>query len=156
MQIYFLRHADPLPKGPKFREDSLRPLSSEGKKQAKQIARFLHGIQFEAILTSPYVRSEQTAQVLSDRLGTKIQTSDELSPGFNLTKLPNVVKKHMKAERIVLIGHEPDFSDTVKKMIGGKVELELSKGGLAVVEIDAERSLNSGKLILLVQPEFLT
>ncbi len=40
-------------------------------------------------------------------------------------------------------------------MIGGKVELELSKGGLAVVEIDAERNLTSGKLILLVQPEFL-
>jgi phosphohistidine phosphatase len=155
MQLYFLRHADAFPKGPKYREDNLRPLTSEGKKQAKQIGRFLQGIHIEAILTSPYVRTEQTAQILSDRLGAKIKLSDDLQPGFNLTKLPKVIEEYKKSERIILVGHEPDFSDTVKKMIGGKAELELTKGGLAVVEIEVEKSLSFGKLILLVQPEFL-
>ena len=155
MQIYFLRHADAFPKGPKYREDNLRPLTSDGKKQAKQIARFLQGIHIEAILTSPLIRAEQTAQILSDRLGAKIKAVEELSPGFNLNKLPKVVEGYKKAERIILVGHEPDLSDTVKKMIGGKAELDIGKGGLAVVEVDLERSLAVGKLILLVQPEFL-
>ena len=155
MQIYFLRHSDPFPKGPKYREDSLRPLTSEGKKQAKLIARFLQGIQFDVILSSPYVRAEQTAQVLADRLGAKIKIAEELSPGFNLSKLPGLIVSYKKSERVILVGHEPDFSDTVKKMVGGKAELEIRKGGLAVVEVEAERTLTSGKLILLVQPEFL-
>src|SRR3990170_3666504 len=162
MQIYFLRHSDPFPKGPKYREDSLRPLTSEGKKQAKLIARFLQGIQFDVILSrnlainlaarflqgiqfdvilsSPYVRAEQTAQVLADRLGAKIKIAEELSPGFNLSKLPGLIASYKKSERVILVGHEPDFSDTVKKMVGGKAELEIRKGGLAVVEVEVEKS----------------
>jgi phosphohistidine phosphatase len=156
MQIYFLRHADAFPKGPKYREDNLRPLTSEGKKQAKQIARFLQGIHFDVILTSPFVRAEQTAQILSDRLGSTIKVCQDLVPGFNLNKLPKVIEPYRKYERIVLVGHEPDFTETVKKMIGGKVEIDLRKGGLAMVEVEAEKGLSYGKLILLIQPEFLT
>src|SRR4030066_1082653 len=100
MQLYFLRHADAFPKGPKYREDNLRPLTSEEKKQAKQIGRFLQGIHIEAILTSPYVRTEQTAQILSDRLGAKIKLSDDLQPGFNLTKLPKVIEENKKSDTI--------------------------------------------------------
>lgn len=155
MQLYFLRHSDPFPKGPKYREDHLRPLTSEGKKQAKLIAKFLQGIQFDVILSSPYVRAEQTAQVLADRLGAKIKIAEELSPGFNLSKLPGLIASYKKSERVILVGHEPDLSDTVKKMVGGKAELEIRKGGLAVVEVEVEKSLSFGKLILLVQPEFL-
>lgn len=156
MQLYFLRHADAFPKGPKYREDHLRPLTSEGKKQAKQIARFLQGIHFDVILTSPFVRTEQSAQILSDRLGANIKVSEDLAPGFNLSKLPKVIEPYRKYERIVLVGHEPDFTETVKKMTGGKVEIDLKKGGLAMVEVEAEKGFSFGKLILLVQPEFLT
>jgi phosphohistidine phosphatase len=155
MQLYFLRHADAFPKGPKYREENLRPLTSDGKKQAKQIARFLQGIHFDVILTSPFVRAEQTAQILSDRLGPNIKVSEELAPGFNLSKLPKVIAPYLKHERIILVGHEPDFTETVKKMIGGKVEMDIRKGGLAMVEVEVEKGFSFGKLILLVQPEFL-
>src|SRR3990172_7493374 len=151
MQIYFLRHSDPFPKGPKYREDSLRPLTSEGTKQAKLIARFLQGIQFDVILSSPYVRAEQTAQVLADRLGAKIKMAEELSPGFNLSKLPGLIVSYKKSERVILVGHEPDFSDTVKKMVGGKAELEIRKGGLAVVGAEGDERLATGEMIFVVE-----
>jgi phosphohistidine phosphatase SixA len=46
---------------------------------------------------------------------------------------------------VLLVGHEPDFSNQVARLTGGKVKLR--KGGLAIVD--------DGTLVALLRPEDL-
>jgi len=51
------------------------------------------------------------------------------------------------------VGHEPDFSDTISRLIGGG-RLDLKKGGLALVELE-DRATPAGRLLWLLPPRVL-
>jgi len=51
--------------------------------------------------------------------------------------------------RVLVVGHEPDFSQTVFDFTGGRVDLK--KGGVAAVRVDGTR----GELIDLLRPREL-
>jgi phosphohistidine phosphatase len=48
-----------------------------------------------------------------------------------------------------VVGHEPDFSQTVHDLTGGRIDLK--KGGLAAVRVDGTR----GELFDLLRPKEL-
>ena len=48
-------------------------------------------------------------------------------------------------DEVLLVGHEPDFSDAIRALTGARVDLE--KGGLA--------ALDGGRLIVLMRPREL-
>jgi phosphohistidine phosphatase SixA len=122
----------------KFPDDALRPLTHEGFKLAKQVARGLKAISFEphCILTSPYVRTRQTAECLADVLGIRKQNVidavelAELAP--MRASIPALVKRLRKfrslsgspAETVLLVGHEPFLSQWLAYSIAGLAEKE--------------------------------
>jgi phosphohistidine phosphatase len=53
----------------------------------------------------------------------------------------------------MVVGHEPDFSDTISALIGGG-RIVCKKGGLALVEIPDAQS-RKGELVWLVPPKVL-
>lgn len=60
--IYFIRHAhSPFI----FGKERQRPLSEEGRKSAQKLTESLQSIQFDAVFSSPYVRSIQTLEGIS-------------------------------------------------------------------------------------------
>ena len=53
----------------------------------------------------------------------------------------------------MLVGHEPDFSETIGHLIGGG-RLDLKKGALALVELE-DRASTAGRLLWLIPPRVL-
>jgi phosphohistidine phosphatase len=124
--IYFLRHGDAEQGNG---DDSARQLTSKGERQAEAAGRALAalGTHVDVCLTSPKVRAEQTARIASEPLGLEVETSDALAGG-PFDPLQVVAGRGS----VLLVGHEPDFSNAVANLTGGRVKLR--KGGMACVE----------------------
>ena len=124
--IYFLRHGDA---EHETTDDAARRLTSKGERQAEAAGRALAalGAEIDVCLTSPKVRAEQTARIACQHLDVGVEIVEELRGGpFDAVSLA--------AGRgdVLLVGHEPDFSNSVTDLTGA--QLKLRKGGIACVE----------------------
>jgi phosphohistidine phosphatase len=150
MEVYFLRHGEA--DWPKWKKsDDERPLTKRGKKQLRDVARFLDHLKVrpDLIVTSPLPRAAQTAEIAADYLKAKLRKDELLAPGFGSSKLPTVLKRH-GARVLMLVGHEPDFTQVISELTGAS--LKLSKAGVALVDLDPESE--EGKLLWLFPPKF--
>ena len=157
MILYFFRHGLAEDRETWTGDDALRPLTKKGENALVQAAETMLGLglRLDVILTSPYQRAYQTALILAkglNKLDVLIQ-DDRLAPGFSLSGLTDMLNDHKHAQNILLVGHEPDFSQTVSDLIGGG-RLVFKKGGLARVDI-TQLSPLKGELIWLVPPKLL-
>ena len=69
MNLYIIRHAIAVNEGTDgYESDSERPLTDKGRKKMREIAKGLRnlGVEFDLILSSPYVRARETAEILAD------------------------------------------------------------------------------------------
>ena len=150
MRLYFLRHgrAD----WPEWtKPDDKRPLTEFGKKEVRQVAKFLDRLKVrpDLIVTSPLPRASQTAKIAAEQLKTKLREDETLQPGFGMSELRTVLKRH-GSKILMLVGHEPDFTSVISALTGAC--LKLSKGGVALVDVDLEAE--EGKLLWLFPPNF--
>jgi phosphohistidine phosphatase len=99
------------------------------------------------------VRAQQTAQIVGDRFNLTINVTLLLAPGFDLTKLTAIVRDLPNVKELMVVGHEPDFSQTITSLIGGG-RIVMKKGGLARVEILSIEPL-AGQLVWLLAPKVL-
>ncbi|HEX7058555.1 MAG TPA: histidine phosphatase family protein [Solirubrobacterales bacterium] len=134
--ICLLRHGDAEDRDG---DDAARRLTAKGERQAEvaglALARL--GAEMEACLTSPKVRAADTARIACRSLGIEPEVVEELRGGpFDSLSL--------SASRgdVLLVGHEPDFSDEVARLTGANVKLR--KGGLAIVD--------GSRLVVLLRP----
>ena len=137
--IWLLRHGDAEDGSP----DEQRKLTTKGEKQASVAGAALAalGVEPSVCLSSPKVRAADTARLACESLASEGELVDELSGGsFDAEELAGG-----RDGDVVLVGHEPDFSDAVQRMTGARVKLK--KGGLAAVE--------DGQLHLLLRPKDL-
>ena len=150
MKLCFLRHGEA--DWPNWNKpDDERPLTERGCKEMKRVAKLLDRLKFspDTILTSPLPRASQTAEIVAARLGITLQTEPALAHGFNIERLRRIVAK-LECECVIVVGHEPEFSEVIKELTGGTVKL--SKAGIALLEVN--RSCTSGKLLWLCPPKF--
>jgi phosphohistidine phosphatase len=156
MRLYFLRHGVAEQRGQWTGPDEARPLTREGidrmTKQAERMAKL--GLHPDLIVTSPFARAAQTAQIVAERLELtqSLVTDDRLASGFDLHAFSRVLKDH-SVPTVMLVGHEPDFSQVIGQLVGG-ARVVLKKGGLACVEVYGG-SLVSGELLWLATPQLL-
>jgi phosphohistidine phosphatase len=153
MELYFLRHGAAAPRDDWEGEDASRPLTEQGREEVARVAAFLARTApaLDAIVTSPYRRASETADIVAQHLNLqdKVVSDARIAPGFDADRLVKLVKQFPEAEALLLVGHEPDFSITIRELTGGRVLLK--KGALAFVET-AEKSPKRGVLVWLVQP----
>ena len=66
-QLYLIRHGIAEERGDAWPDDSKRPLTERGISRMRKIARALEhlGVTFDVLLTSPLVRTRQTAEVIA-------------------------------------------------------------------------------------------
>jgi len=155
-ELYFLRHADAGDPEKWTRPDAERPLSSKGKKQTEHLAWFLESTGFrpDAILTSPKVRAEQTARPIADRLDVKLTIEPRLGQPLDLTTLDLILADAGDPERVVVAGHDPDFSDLVVELTGLR-DFEMKKGAFLRIDVDRPLEPGTGRLVWLVPPILL-
>lgn len=140
MDIYILRHGiaeDGHPGQP----DSERALTPEGKKKLRAVLRTASaaGVSPTLILTSPYKRAVQTAQLASEILnynGDMLRTH-ALEPGSRPQAVWEEIRVHKDEPSILLAGHEPLFSALTAYLLGSPdLPIDFKKGALACVEVD--------------------
>ncbi len=150
MKLYFLRHGEA--DWPDWTEpDEERPLNKKGRKEMKRVAAFMadHDVVPSILLSSPLPRAYETAVIVADDLELEVTEDAALAPGFDVEKLGGLLRRHANQD-LMLVGHEPGFSDTIGALTGGNVKL--AKGGLARVDLDDPSQLR-GQLIWLLSPK---
>ena len=149
MQLCFLRHGEA--DWPHWtRPDDERPLTDFGKKEVRQVAKFLDRLKVKPnlVVTSPLPRALQTAEVAAEQLKTKLRQDEALEPGFGISELRMLLKRH-GSKALMLVGHEPDFTSVISVLTGAS--LKLSKAGVALVDFDPETE--KGRLLWLFPPK---
>jgi phosphohistidine phosphatase len=140
MEIYILRHgiADDAAAG---QPDSERALTSDGRKKLRSVLRTAAsaGVAPSLILTSPYKRAVQTAQIaveLFDYKGELLRTK-ALEPNSSPKMVWDEIRVHKDEVRILLVGHEPLFGRLMAYLLGSpELQVEFKKGALACIELD--------------------
>jgi phosphohistidine phosphatase len=155
MKLYFLRHGIAADREEWNGSDFDRPLTREGRdrmqREAKTLARL--NLAPEAILTSPLVRAKETAEIAADALHVRAEPDERLGPQFDVQRLGEIVREHIGGDSLMLVGHEPNMSETVGEIVGG-ARVDLKKGGLALVELNDYDDL-AGDLVWLLPPKVL-
>jgi phosphohistidine phosphatase len=131
--IYLLRHGDAEDGNG---DDAARRLTEKGERQASAAGQALAklGAGIDVCLTSPKVRAAETARLACEALDLEPETAEELRGG-------NFDSLSLAAGRgdVLLVGHEPDFSNEVARLTGARVKLR--KGGVAIVDGNTLHSL---------------
>jgi len=149
MHLYFLRHGEA--DWPDWKKpDAERPLTKHGKKEMREVAAFLKRAKArpDLIVTSPLPRASQTAEIAAEKLKVKCREDKLLAPGFDRADLERLLNKYPE-ESLMIVGHEPDFSEVISALTGAT--LKLSKAGTALVELN--RSWRNGRLLWLFPPK---
>lgn len=155
MELYFLRHGIAADVGPAGQGDAGRALTKDGIAKMQAGARGMRrlGLRLDALLSSPLVRAHETAAIVARELGLELQLAEKLAPGCDLLELFALLGEYRGADRVMVVGHEPDFSSMIGALTGGSQVL-MKKGGLARVDIERLEQ-NIGTLTWLLPPRVL-
>ncbi len=152
MIVYFLRHAEAHDQA---ESDFDRKLTDKGQEQAEKAAKFCrdHGLVPDLILSSPVVRARQTARIAA-KTWDKPDLIEEhwlacgMSPQTCLRELKTYFDKYSS---VMLVGHEPDFGETIAFLIGlpNAEGLKVRKSSITAVDMP-ELEAGRGQLQFLV------
>jgi phosphohistidine phosphatase len=138
MRIYLVRHSDAVDRLPSM-PDEARYLSARGRVSFREMARRFRdaGGLPTRILTSPFVRAVQTAEILSEtlRYDGEVVLDPRLSPGFDVAML-NAVLDGCPCEReIAFVGHEPDLGGILARLLSLPQGYAMRKGAIAALDL---------------------
>jgi phosphohistidine phosphatase len=148
-QLWLLRHGEAEPHD--ARSDDQRRLTERGRDQARSAGLALAALEltFQLVLTSPKVRAAETATLACEALGVEPVEHAPLREGFDAGEAIAAVHAAGEDRRVLVVGHEPDFSQVVHDLTGARIALK--KGGLAGVRVDGR----TGELLALLRPREL-
>ncbi len=163
MEVLLVRHAIATQRDDgRWPDDRDRPLTRQGEermaKAARGLGRIVLGV--DVMFSSPLARAWRTAEILHEELGwpepaSWAQLEPERSPAQTVLSLG----PHAAAERIALVGHEPNLSEVASYLLAGTgrrgVELELKKGGVACLGLDGVPGPGTAWLRWLATPRML-
>ena len=159
IELYLIRHGIAEERGPKWPDDSKRPLTGKGITALKQEAKALAalGISFDLIISSPLTRTRQTANVFAEHLPEKpaVELSDALTPAGTPTAVIQEMARHSRKARIALVGHEPNIGELAARLIGARSPIEFKNGAICRIDLEALPPKSPGMLRWFLPPRIL-
>lgn len=144
MQLFLMRHGSATRQG--AYADADRPLTETGESQARTAGHVLArlGSAPPTIWASPAIRCRRTAEIVAEQLGLDagtVRVTDELAGGATPQRLLERVI-HAAAERVLMVGHQPDLEKLASFMVGGDrgLSLHLEPGGCMCLECATRES----------------
>lgn len=160
MHVLIIRHApagDRAAWSKKGKPDEIRPLTKKGadkmRKAAKGLARLAPKL--AVIASSPLARSIETADILHQHFpSAKLEKLEPLRPGGDPAQVFGRLGELDGHATVALIGHEPDLSALLARMLTGEADsfADLRKGAAALVEFETAPKPGRGTLLWLLQP----
>ena len=140
MELYLLRHG--VAEDGAHRPDPERALTAEGRRKLRPVveAAATAGLKPTLILSSPLKRAVQTAEVAKEVLKYKgdLLYTKSLAPGATVEQVWEEVRGHRDEPCLLMVGHNPLFSDLSAYLLGSnEIEVDFKKG--AILRIDFER-----------------
>jgi phosphohistidine phosphatase len=164
MKLLLLRHAiaeDRATFAASGKEDSLRPLTEDGRKKMRKIAEALVALlpDLSLIATSPCVRARDSAEILARACPERpaIAELGELAPAGSSAALLKFLQAQKALPLVACVGHEPNLSRLAGWLLTGgeKSFLELRKGGACLLDFTGRLAPGNATLIWHLTPSLL-
>ena len=159
--LLLFRHADAASRS-KYATDHERPLTPRGREDAQQMGRFLTAAaqQPDHAIVSTATRARQTLAQARTGGGWSHDTQDEdaLYDASASDVLAVVRVAPKSANRLLLVGHNPTFTDVAVRLIGGG-NLKMATGTVAHIDLPIDEwgdaAFKRGRLRWLLGPKYL-
>lgn len=139
---YLIRHAE---KDRSNRSERDPELTSEGMARAKRWAEVLRAIDFEAVYSTDYKRTRETALPLAETKGLEVQN-------YNAQELYNSsFRKATEGKKVLVVGHSNTTPQFVNAIIGKKKYSDIDdeeNGALFIVQVQPNGSSTSQVLYI--------
>ena len=161
MNLYILRHGIAVEPGTRgYETDADRPLTPEGERKLWQIAEAMGALElsFDLILSSPYLRARQTAEIVAEALKARkrLELSDSLTPDGSTKKLVDLLNRlQPPPDDVLLVGHEPYLSGLISLLLAGDTTsaVVMKKGGLCRLSTESLKHGRCASLEWLLTPK---
>jgi len=155
MELYLLRHG--------IAEDNAatdadRQLTEEGRQKLRRVMKraAAAGVSPSLILSSPYKRAVETAEIAAADLGYKgkILRVESLTPDSSPPSVWSEIREHRDESAVLLAGHEPLFSATVAFLLGSTQEMvDFRKATLVRIDVQTFGASPQGILQWMLTPK---
>ena len=144
MKVWILRHGEAQPHA---RRDAERELTTHGREQVLHSAARLIGQPLDCILVSPYVRAQQTAELVRKALGftSELITVPWLTPE---SEPRDALSKLADSGNVLLVSHQPFVGELISLLLHGHLRQPQPMQTASLVELEGEWPL-AGSMTLL-------
>jgi phosphohistidine phosphatase len=157
MELYLLRHGiaeDHAATG----RDQDRALTEEGRNKLRRVMKraAVAGVSPSLIISSPYKRAVETAEIAASELDYKgkILRVGSLTPDASPPSVWSEIREHRNEASILLAGHEPLFSATVAFLLGSTHQMvDFRKAALMRIDIQSFGASPQGVLQWMLTPK---
>jgi phosphohistidine phosphatase len=159
-ELYLIRHGVAAERGENYPDDTARPLTSRGIQKVKREGKALVALDvaFDVILTSPLVRTRQTAEAVASayREPPPIVNAPSLAPGGTHNAIVDeLAKQSHRRKKIALVGHEPGIGELAARLLGLRKPIEFKKGAICRIDVSALPPTGNGQLKWFLTPRIL-
>jgi phosphohistidine phosphatase len=154
MQIFIMRHGQA---NPMASSDSARELTKQGMLESSKMASWLkeNASNIEQVLVSPYIRAQQTANIVSvdSGLSAKISTIDSITPSGDAQQVHDYIDglcSENNFEQLLIVSHMPLVSYLVAELTFNQESPIFQTAGIAQIDYDVDKM--KGELIQLISP----
>lgn len=157
MELYLFRHG--IAEDPQAgRPDADRKLTDAGKKRVAEVVKAARRAEVDPslIVSSPYVRAIETAQIAVDGFGFKgdIIRTETLVPHGHPEKVWNELRDYREEASILLAGHEPLLSHLAAYLLASPaLRIEMKKAALLRIDIGNVGAMPHGTLRWMITPK---
>lgn len=156
MQIYLLRHGI-AENGRPGRPDSDRALTDEGRARLRRVLKRARTADAAPtlILSSPYRRAVETAEVAADvfRYKGDIVRSRAFVPEASAVDAWEEMRVYAGESAVLIAGHEPLMSAIAAFLLGcPSLQVEMKKAALVCIEIESPAAVPRGILKWMINP----
>jgi phosphohistidine phosphatase len=163
MRLILVRHAEAATLDSRqHQHDGQRELTPRGRVIHARMAAALAHVEPRAqrILTSPMVRTRETAEITADALGIppgEIRACDALGDGFSKKGVLTELKRFPEESVVVVVGHAPTLGDLAADWLhrGGGVAIEFKKRAMLCLDFEGYPEAGGAELLWLLTPKSL-
>lgn len=138
-ELYLIRHGLAEERGDAWPDDAKRPLTDDGMSRMRRAARGLVklGVTFDAVLTSPFVRTRQTAEIVANAYDERppIVAVESLAPGGSIQSVLADLERQARRSRVAVVGHEPGIGELAARLAGARYPIEFKKGAVCRIDV---------------------
>lgn len=138
-ELYLIRHGVAEERGDSWPDDAKRPLTDEGRERMRKAARGLvkMGIRFDVLVTSPFLRTRQTAEIVAAAYNEAppIVAIESLAPGGSIQSVMADLERQARRSRVAIVGHEPGIGELAARLAGARYPIEFKKGAVCRIDV---------------------